>query len=85
MIAAAVPWVELVVGSTLVVGLAAPWPAVAAIGLLSAFTAWIVSRLAAGRRAPCACFGAVSAAQLSWWHAGRNGALIALGVIAVIL
>lgn len=82
VVAAVVPWLELAVGSTLVAGLATPWPAVVAIGLLIVFTAWIVSRLAAGQHAPCACFGAISAAPLSWWHAARNVALIALAILA---
>jgi uncharacterized membrane protein YphA (DoxX/SURF4 family) len=80
--AAVVPWIELAVGAALAAGVAEPWPAVAAAALLVAFTVWIVSRLAAGRHPPCACFGAVSAGPLSWWHVARNAALLALAVAA---
>lgn len=82
-VAAAVPWVELVLGATLTAGLAEPWPAVAAAGLLVAFTVWIVSRLIAGLHPPCGCFGALSAGPLSWWHVGRNAVLLALAVASI--
>ena len=83
LLARAVPWLELVIGAAVTAGVWWPWPAVAGIGLVIAFTAWIVAQLAAGRRPPCACFGALSAEPLSWWHVGRNGVLVALGLIAV--
>ena len=83
-IAIALPWFELIVGSAVLAGLAEPWPSVVAVVLLAAFTAWIVGRLARGQHPPCACFGSLSAAPLSWWHAARNGVLILLGVLAAI-
>ncbi len=83
-IAVGLPWFELVIGAALVGGLAEPWPAVVAVGLLAVFTAWIAVRLVRGEHPPCACFGSFSAAPLSWWHVARNGALVALGVLATI-
>ena len=82
-IAVVLPWFELVTGAAVVAGLAEPWPAAIAVGLLVAFTAWIAVHLVRGENPPCACFGSFSVAPLSWWHAARNLALIALGVVAL--
>lgn len=83
-VARIVPVVELVVGALLVVQVWRPWPAVAALGLLIAFTALIGAHLAAGRHPPCACFGAWSAKPLGPTHLLRNGVLIALAAVAVL-
>lgn len=79
-----VPWFEIVLGATLIVQL---WPvgaALAALGLLVAFTVLIVARLRAGDHPPCACFGRWSAAPLGWGHVARNVALMALAVGAAV-
>jgi uncharacterized membrane protein YphA (DoxX/SURF4 family) len=83
-LAVVLPWFELAVGAAVVTGVAEPWPAAIAVGLLVVFTAWIVIHLVRGEHPPCACFGSFSSAPLSWWHAARNVALIALGVAAVL-
>jgi uncharacterized membrane protein YphA (DoxX/SURF4 family) len=83
-LAVALPWFELGVGAAVVTGVAEPWPAAIAVGLLVVFTAWIVVHLLRGEHPPCACFGSFSAAPLSWWHAARNAGLIALGVVAAV-
>jgi uncharacterized membrane protein YphA (DoxX/SURF4 family) len=83
-LAAVVPWVELAVGALLIVQVARPWAAVAAIVLLVAFTALIVRLLAAGRHPPCACFGAWSAKPLGPAHLARNATLIAVGALALL-
>jgi uncharacterized membrane protein YphA (DoxX/SURF4 family) len=84
-LAVAVPWLELVVGAAVAAGLAEPWPAAIAVCLLAVFTVWIAAHLVRGEHPPCACFGAFSAAPLSWWHVARNVGLIALGVLAITL
>jgi uncharacterized membrane protein YphA (DoxX/SURF4 family) len=84
-LAAVLPWLELVIGAAVVAGVAEPWPAAIAVGLLTIFTAWIAIHLVRGEHPPCACFGAFSAAPLSWWHVARNGVLIGLGVLALSL
>ena len=84
-VAVALPWFELVIGAAVVSGLAEPWPVAVAVAVLAAFTFWIVVHLVRGRHPPCACFGALSATPLSWWHVIRNVVLIALGAVAVIL
>jgi uncharacterized membrane protein YphA (DoxX/SURF4 family) len=81
-IAVVVPWVEIVVGALLMAQLFEPWPAVAAIALLVAFTAVILRRLADGSRPPCACFGSRSKRPLGAYHVVRNLGLLALGVVA---
>lgn len=78
-----VPWVEIAIGASLVVQLFAPIPALAAMSLLVVFTALIARRLAAGEHPVCACFGAWSASPIGAGHLVRNGALLALGVLAL--
>jgi hypothetical protein len=82
-IAGALPWLELVVGASVAAGIVEPWPAIVAIVLLGVFTAWIGAHLARGAHPPCACFGSLSAAPLSWWHLVRNGVLLLLGVLSI--
>jgi uncharacterized membrane protein YphA (DoxX/SURF4 family) len=83
-VALVVPYVEVVVGALTVSQLFRPWPAVAALGLLVAYTVLILVRLADGDRPPCACFGSRSMRPLGAYHVLRNLALIALAVVAVV-
>lgn len=78
-----VPWWELVVGASLLVGLAKPWPAVAATVTIAAFTALLLRVLRRGEHPPCACFGTWSAAPLGVRHVVRNVALLCLAVVSV--
>ena len=78
-----VPWVELAVGATLLAQVTVPFPAIAALGLLVAFTALIVIRMAGDDRPACACFGAWSAEPISRVHVIRNTILMALAVLAM--
>lgn len=82
-IARFVPWVELALGASLVVGLARPWPAVGAIAVLLLFTALIVRHLIAGRAPDCACFGAWSSKPVGRGHLVRNTILLAIAVLAL--
>ena len=78
-----VPWVEIAVGALLIAQAVPPWPAVAALVMLVAFTALIVNSLVHGRRPPCACFGAWSAKPIGPGHLARNAVLIVLAVVAL--
>lgn len=78
------PWIEIALGAALVVQLARPVAATAALLLLLAFTALIARRLAAGEHPPCACFGAWSAKPLGPGHLVRNATLIVVAVLAVV-
>ena len=79
-----VPWYEILLGALLVIGLASPWPAVAAIVTLLVFTLVIVARLRDGSRPPCACFGARSKKPLSGTHVVRNVVFLALALTALL-
>lgn len=79
-----VPVWEIVVGALCVVQIGAPWPAIAAGATLLAFTALLVRVLRRGEHPPCACFGAVAARPLSWWHVVRNGVFLLLAATAVV-
>lgn len=80
----AVPVVEVVLGALLAVQLQRAVLGWIAVGVLVVFTALISTRLAQGRRPPCACFGTFSASPIGWGHLVRNAALIALAVIAAV-
>lgn len=84
LVAVAVPWIELGVGTAVATRLALPWTALVAVALLVGFSVVLVGRLRAGPRPPCACFGAWSSRSLSWWHVARNAGLIALAVVAAV-
>lgn len=82
-IAPVVPWWEMVVGALTLVGLASPWPALAALVTLAVFTALIAVQLRRGRHPQCACFGAWSTAPLGVRHLWRNAGFAVLAVLAV--
>jgi uncharacterized membrane protein YphA (DoxX/SURF4 family) len=81
--AVVVPWMELPVGASVAAQLAEPVPVVIALALLVAFTSVIGWNLALGRRPPCACFGAWSAAPIGRRHVVRNAVFIALAVVVI--
>ncbi|HKN89542.1 MAG TPA: MauE/DoxX family redox-associated membrane protein [Acidimicrobiia bacterium] len=62
----------------------AAWPAFLAIAVLAVFTAAVVANLAGGDPAPCPCFGppTAGARPVSAATIARNGALVALAVLA---
>jgi len=72
------PWLELGVGVLLLPAASAGWAAIAAIGLLGAFTAAIAWNLARGRRPECRCFGQIGAGPVGVEAIGRNAVFAAL-------
>ena len=54
-----------------------------AIGVLVVFTLFIARRLLDGTRPPCACFGSRSKRALSRRHLARNGAYLAVAIVAL--
>ena len=80
VMAAVVPYVELSVGALLVAQVARRQLAVVAAVLLVAFTVLLLVRLLQGRRPPCACFGALTAAPISWTNVARNVAFVVLAL-----
>lgn len=79
-----VPWVEIAVGAALIAQFVPPWPTLAALVLLGAFTVLIGVALAHGRHPPCACFGAWSAKPIGAGHLARNAALILLALLTLL-
>ena len=77
-----VPLAELAVAALLLIVPAGG--AIAALVTLAFFTTFLVGRLRAGVRVPCACFGAASKAPLSGVEIARNGGLIVLAAVAVM-
>ena len=73
------PWVEIAVGGLLVARVGLPYTAYAALGLLTGFTAWLVTH----RGTPCACFGAWSRRAAGWSDVARNIALMGLCLLVI--
>ena len=81
---ALVPVLELVLGALLVADLGRRVTAAITVGLLLAFTVFLVRLLVTGRRPPCACFGALSRQAIGWGSIVRNGVLILLALVAAV-
>ena len=80
-----VPAVESAAAAGLLIPMLWPWPALALLCLLSAFTLAIVINLARGRTdIDCGCFGPALRQGLSWWLLARNGTLFAMLAIALM-
>ena len=84
LIAPLVPALELLIGLGLLAARSA-WPAaLAAAGLLIAFTIVIIASLRRGRRPECHCFGQLAAVPVSWGSAVRNGVLTAAAAAILV-
>lgn len=84
LVAAPVPYSELLLGALLLVQVQRPVVAWFAVALFVAFTALLVVRLAQGQHPPCACFGSLSAAPIGPGHIARNAVFIALTMVAAL-
>jgi uncharacterized membrane protein YphA (DoxX/SURF4 family) len=84
MIAVPLPWAEVALGASTMVGLVHPWPAWACTVMLAAFTVVIAAHLRRGARPPCACFGTWSARPIEPGHLVRNGVLFGLAVVGAL-
>jgi len=78
------PWVEIGVGSALVMGLLVPYVGGAALALLLVFTLVAIMAVVRGLDVPCSCFGATSGAPLSRRTVARNG-LFALLLLPLVM
>lgn len=79
--AAIIPLAELGIVALLLIVPAAG--AIAAIVTLAFFTTFLIGRVRAGVRAPCACFGAARPTPLSWTDIIRNLLLVLLAAAAL--
>lgn len=84
-VAAAVPYVEAVVGSLLLVQFQRVVMAWCAVALLTAFTVLLVVRLAQGRRPPCACFGSLTPKPIGPASVVRNVVFVVVALLAATL
>jgi hypothetical protein len=78
-----VPYVEVVLGSLLIAGVAANIVLSASIVALSSFTVLLALRLVAGDRPPCACLSFRSTKPIGWNNIVRNLLMLALLVAAL--
>ena len=84
LIARVFPYIELVVGILLVVGLFTRLAAVVSVGLYMVFTGLIIYDLSRGQDASCHCFGKFSEEKLTPVAVVRNVALMALAVLLAL-
>ncbi len=78
------PWVEVVAGTCLVLGLWIPGGALIVSGLLFVFTVALGFNLSRGLDIACGCFSSSPTAEkITWWYLLRDGSLLvaALGVL----
>ena len=76
------PWAEVVLGALLVAGVALPWTALLAAGLLAAFAVVVGVRLHRGEAVPCGCFGETSHQPVGRDTVLRNLMLVILALMA---
>ncbi|HNQ86866.1 MAG TPA: MauE/DoxX family redox-associated membrane protein [Deltaproteobacteria bacterium] len=78
------PWVEVIAGTCLVLGLWIPGGALIVSGLLFVFAIALGFNLARGLDVACGCFSSSPTAEkITWWYLLRDGSLLvaALGVL----
>ena len=81
LVAITLPWVELVAGLALVLGVRARAGAWVAGALLLAFTAGVALAMARGLNFECGCFGTAGATRVGWTKLGENLGMIALAAL----
>jgi uncharacterized membrane protein YphA (DoxX/SURF4 family) len=75
------PWVELLLGGLLMLGLWTVPAARASIGLLLIFSVAIAVNLLRGNRVECSCFGQLGRKPISWRSLARNAVLLAVAAL----
>jgi uncharacterized membrane protein YphA (DoxX/SURF4 family) len=84
LIAAFVPFLELMIGALLVAQIARRPVALVAGVVLLTFTLLLILRLSQGRRPPCACFGALTTKPIGWGNVARNATFIVLASVIAL-
>ena len=82
----AVPWIELVCGVCLILGLWARSAALVLCLMLVAFIAMILSTMARGMDVSCSCFGKFElpcTGPVGWCHIVRNAVLLAVAAFVL--
>jgi uncharacterized membrane protein YphA (DoxX/SURF4 family) len=81
LVAMTLPWIELMAGLALVLGIRARAGAWVAGALLLAFTFGIVLAMARGLNFECGCFGTADGTRVGWTKLGENLGMLALAVV----
>lgn len=81
-VAIVLPWVELMVGLMLLVGIRVRAAATVAVALLVIFTAALLSALVRGLDISCGCFSQTAAERLGWGRVVEDVALL-MGALVV--
>lgn len=84
LLAMTIPWVELVAGLALVVGVRPRAGAFVYTTLLAVFTIGVIAALARGLSFDCGCFGKSDAGPVGAKKLAENLAMMAVGVIATL-
>ena len=79
-----VPYIEVILGSLLISGIAAVPVVIASIAALTSFTVLLALRLISGDRPPCACLSFRSTKPIGWNNIVRNLLMLALLVGAAV-
>ena len=84
LLAMTIPWVELLAGLALLLGIHPRAGAVVYTVLLLAFTAGVVAAMARGLSFECGCFGKAGSGTVGAWKLLENAAMTALGFVASV-
>jgi uncharacterized membrane protein YphA (DoxX/SURF4 family) len=76
------PWVELVAGLALVLGVRARAGGVVAVGLMAVFTVAVLIAMARGLDIECGCFGTGDATRVGLLKVVENSAMLAMALAA---
>ena len=84
VLAMTIPWVELVAGLALVVGVRPRAGAFVYTALLAVFTIGVIAAMARGLSFDCGCFGKAGAGPVGARKLAENFGMMAIGVIAAL-
>ena len=83
-VATLLPWVEIVVGVLLILGLFTRFAGLATMGLMGAFIVGLAQAKARGLKISCGCFGTGGPGSgVTWWELIRDTGLFAAGAFLV--
>ena len=81
LVAMTLPWVELMAGLALVLGIRARAGAWVAGALLVGFTLGVALAIARGLNFECGCFGTAAGTRIGWSKLGENFGMLALAAV----
>ncbi len=84
LVAATLPWVELVAGVALLIGLRARAGAVISTSLLAVFTLAIIVAVARGLDIDCGCFGTSDGQGVGLTKIVQNFGMLAVSIVATL-